>query len=522
MEPITIAYFKAFTPQGEELYSLFKTKMSGYILRGHPVKILEQTTYNMMTSILACLNYDVVIFDGSIEDDVHTQYRAAIELMKGLDHVLIVSRTFLPFNFEGMRKGGAPSFISTGTTEYSGSMNNAEILEWIIDTLEHSSMELPRRLRLNMNEQECRKNPAIVQKIEGQMIQAASERKEINQGIFVSYLSRYSKAYQGQHPDVPCVEEVFDLICRTNDVRMKDILYFPPGRISLEFMTEQRRFEIAHSTENVIVGCKAFWIYETPDYYSSWWTYGERLSLVHSFGHVMEKCPDIYVVKPYKAADGNWSFSLQKYLSVEEKREFLPKLTADQAIELHNLYINSNSSTVGYEQVSKMRALAQMPTPLLRMHLNIEKFAFLRQMELIIDNLPMDDEEKQMAFKEMEDTDSLIKSIRAYGYSKKFWENHIVECPFCRVNSKKAVNLEQYMFFKSNRFYSFSPRQYDAVRNTVKAKGICNFRLPCGHEVSLGQSDFVYYRWWTVKSDVPTGPNGALLEKIDTISFSDV
>ena len=131
-----------------------------------------------------------------------------------------------------------------------------------------------------------------------------------------------------------------------------------------------------------------------------------------------------------------------------------------------------------------------MPTPLLRMHLKIEKFAFLKQMAMIINSLPMEEEEKQIAFKEIEDTDSLIKSIRSYGYSKKFWENHIVECPFCRADSKKAISLEQYMFFNADHFYPFSPRQYNAVHNTVKAKGISQFKLPCGHKVSFVPSSF--------------------------------
>lgn len=60
-----------------------------------------------MASMNACFYKDIIIFDGSIEDDRHDQYRFAYDLMKHLDHVLIVSRTELPYNFEGRRKGGA-------------------------------------------------------------------------------------------------------------------------------------------------------------------------------------------------------------------------------------------------------------------------------------------------------------------------------------------------------------------------------------------------------------------------------
>ena len=101
-KPIIITFIKALTTQGKELYHMFQNAMEGYVLRGHPVQLIEQKVYKMMPSIIACLDSDVVIFDGSIEGGSE-QYRAAIELMKYLDHVLIVSRTPLPVNFEGMR-----------------------------------------------------------------------------------------------------------------------------------------------------------------------------------------------------------------------------------------------------------------------------------------------------------------------------------------------------------------------------------------------------------------------------------
>lgn len=518
-KPVTIAFFKAPSSKGEELFSLFKERMNHYRLRGYSVIILEQTVYKMMPSILACLNYDVVIFDGSIEDDTNEQYHAAIELMKCLDHVLIVSRTPLPFNFEGMRKGGAPRTFNTGTTEYNDRMTNEEILEWIIGTLEQSSMELPRRLKLNMSEQECRKNTQIVRTIEAKMIDEASERVEQRHGVFVSYLSRYSRFYQGEQPNEPYVEDLFEVICQNSRVSMENIQYFPPGKISLEFMTEQRRFEIAHVTEKFIAGCKAFWIYETPDYDSSWWTYGERLSLVHIFNRAMNKCPNIYVVKPIKDANDHWTFDLKTYLTTEEKRKFLPQLTPAQESALNNLYINSNPDTVGYEQVEKMRMLAQMPTPLLKLHLKIEKPFLMEQMMKIVNDLALDQQEKQEALEEMTNTDRQIESIRAYGYTTKFWENHIVECPFCRAASKKAMSLENYMYSNADYFYSVSPEQYHHVKNMVSNGSAYSFQLPCGHTVSLTQSNFAYYRWWTVKSDVPTGPDGRMLEKIDVISF---
>ena len=101
LKPITITFFKALSMQGKELYSMFQEAMKGYVLMGHPVRLIEQKVYKMMPSIIACLDSDVVIFDGSIEDG-YEQYRAALELMKCLDHILIVSRTPLPVNADSI------------------------------------------------------------------------------------------------------------------------------------------------------------------------------------------------------------------------------------------------------------------------------------------------------------------------------------------------------------------------------------------------------------------------------------
>lgn len=520
MQPITIAFFKAPTTQGLELYRMFCRKMEGYVIKGHPVQLIEQKIYKMMPSIMACLDSDIVIFDGSIEGD-HEQYRAALELMKCLDHILIVSRTPLPFNFEGMRKGGAPQLIKAGTVEYSDSMTNADILEWIVDTLENSSMELPRKLKMNLRADEYRQNMQKVTNVEGQMFTDSMERMgriDKKESVFVSYLSKYSKYYQGDHPQIPFVEDLFESICQISKVSMDQIRYFPPGKISLEFMTGQRRFEIASITEKFIGDCKAFWIYDTPDYDSSWWVYGEKMSLMHIYGRAMDKCPDIYVVKPVKEKDGNWKFYLQKYLTTKEKKDFLPQLTPFQQRELERLFLNSNPETSGYEQVEKMRKLASMPDFLLKLQMKMEAPFIAAKMKMVFDGFNVNENEKQEALNEIKKINFMMEHVRSYVYTKEFWENHIIECPICRASSNEIMTPDRYMYFEAAYFCQIGQSDYHAVMRSVTQGNICNVKLSCGHTVSVGKNG-TYYRWWTVRSDVPTAPEGKLLEKIDFVSF---
>lgn len=520
LESITITFFKAPTRQGKELYSMFQQAMEGYVLRGHPVKLTEQKDYKMMPVIMACLDADVVIFDGSVEGDGE-QYRAALELMKRLDHVLIVSRTLLPVNFEGMRRGGAPGIIKAGTAEYSEKMANEDILGWILHTLEHSSMELPRKLKMNLDANDYKKNADKVLNVEMKMFSDSIKRIDKEEGVFVSYLSKYSKFYQGEHPQEPFVEELFEKISEISGVSENKIWYFPPGKISLEFMTAQRRFEIASITNKFIENCTAFWIYDTSDSGLSWWVYGEKMLLAYIYSLTMERCPDIYVVKPVRDKDGGWGFHLQKYLTLKEKQEFLPQLSPYQLRELHRMYINSDPDRSGYEQVKKMRSMAKMPDFLLKVQTKIEAPYIARMYKVMMDGFDMDErnkQEKEAALEQLRDPDFMIESIRSYVYTKEFWESHIIECPICRAASEKQMDPERYMYCKGEYFHRISSSVYRAILKSVKKGNTCHVSLPCGHAVSVRHNG-VYYRWWTVKSNAPTGPDGKFIEKVDLISF---
>lgn len=513
-EPITISFFKAFSAEGEELFREFQKRMDGsMLLRGHPVRVIEEKVYKMMPAISACFQSDVVIFDGSLEDGKHEQYRAALELMKNLDYVLIVSRTALPFNFMGMRRGGAPELIKTGTTEYCPWKTNSEILDWLEDTLQNSSMQLPRKLKMQMPEAGNRAQMESVMKFEGQLIFESEERREILSGVFVSYLSRYSK-FSDKKVDAPFVEDLFSKISQVSSVPKEEIRYFPPGKISLEFMTGQRRFEIASITDDFFAGCKAFWIYDTEDYASSWWAYGERVSLSRIFHNSMDKCPAIYTAKPVKQPDGSWKFDIKAYLTVEQKRDFLPNLTEKQMTELTRIHMNSYPESVAYEQVEKMRQLAKMPDIFLKLQTSTA-YKWTRSVFRALGDL---DDEARQELKKMKDVNRLKESVRSYAYSRAFWEDHIVECTTCRAQTAEKLDPESFMHFSKPYFYRLSPEKYHEMRRNLQAGRRALVKLPCGHTFHLAASG-TYYRWWTVKSDVPTGPKGALTEPIDFISF---
>ncbi len=110
--------------------SFFSTQSpNGIALRDAFVQLVKRLDFKLKMSphptvvdvANACWNDDVVVFDGSIEDEGHN-YEIAFEPLKGMRHALIVSRTPLPLNFFGLRKGGAPDHPDT--------LSNEEILDY--------------------------------------------------------------------------------------------------------------------------------------------------------------------------------------------------------------------------------------------------------------------------------------------------------------------------------------------------------------------------------------------------------
>lgn len=178
------------------------------------------------------------------------------------------------------------------------------------------------------------------------------------------------------------------------------------------------------------------------------------------------------------------------------------------------MYINSNPETSEYEQVEKMRKLASMPDFLLKLQLKLKAPFVARKFNMVLNGLDsgeMGEREKKAAMNQIKNIDLMIESVRSYVYTKEFWENHIIECQVCREAAKKQMDPEKYMYFKEDYFHQVTQSDYQAIMKSVKQGNTCNIKLPCGHTVSVKHNG-IYYRWWTVRSDVSTGPDNKLIE----------
>ena len=285
-----LALQRLFVPCAERLGFCVKT-----ITNRSPLKYSE-----------ACANDDVVVLDASIERTGEHNYD--IVTTYPLDHLLVVSRTYLPFNFYGLRDEiwdfDKNTFIY-GTAFYSQTKSNQEIVRWLDLQLRDLLAILPRPASE-------RGGPLAMARAMQPSLDKQDERRSKSGQIFISYRSKDDKKVEqvkrrleaGNFPNMP----------RTK------VRYFPPGMLSDEVMTEQRRWQILSMLDRFIGPASEVWIYETEDYYDSWWTIGELAILAYrkDLGYRGKQPPQLKILNP------------KTHEVYDASADFLPIMTEEQ------------------------------------------------------------------------------------------------------------------------------------------------------------------------------------------------
>ncbi|ELR98910.1 hypothetical protein [Gloeocapsa sp. PCC 73106] len=119
----TLAFFPTRSSEGIDLQEQFVPLAEKL---GFEVQTPSATQSNYCS---ACLNSDVVVFDASIEEEGQHNYANATTQQIAMDHILVISRTYLPINFFGLRDGGAPLYPGFQSNDYiiSNRRKNAKI-----------------------------------------------------------------------------------------------------------------------------------------------------------------------------------------------------------------------------------------------------------------------------------------------------------------------------------------------------------------------------------------------------------
>lgn len=485
---MTISFFVHKTQQGEELYCLVNSFLTS---RGIvPRKIVMGSQFDMMK---ACIEDDIVIFDASIEGNCEN-YLAATAQPVVMDHVLVVSRTKLPLNFGGMREGGSPSKFGTNETIKT----NESILEWLIVQINEllAKGERKQKIKLPNTMAELGTCADEINKVNMEIMKeslAADEiRKKKQYNIFISFLSKYSESY---YDKIIPGEKVEDLV-KIKKSEGKNVIFFPPGTLSSEFMTEQRRWQVLSIIDRYIRTCKEFWIFETPDYYDSWWTIGELAILSYIKKEKPEELPELYIYNPNKSGTNK---------SRKVSNDFIQDISDEEHIEMARFYSNSDPSTMGPESVRNMRKLRYFPDFLRRL-----KFTMAQSLsaQVMGDNDMLSDTSYE----------SYKASIFSHAYDKSFWNDRIITCYDFQIPNtlKNKFDFNKFLTTEGECFYRITDKKMNQILRQGYWTCKKNNQLVKYEIVKESNSN---YLWWAIRMGKRTGPNGKLIEELPIYSI---
>ena len=493
---ISITHFQNSSEKGLELSGLIVQEFNNIELNGVKTEVRVVERGNQFDFVQACLGDDVVIFDGSVEDEKGSNYEAATAQATCMDHVLVVGRTKLPLNFFGLRKGGHPELIKSSTKEADkDDFDNDRIIKWIRTNLYDLSKDLPRSEedRISITSFSEMSNYADKLNVVSQKIMERSlDKYNTRDNIIISYLSKYSChhkngiSFHGKY-----VEDLRQFIKKERNIDISKICYFPPGSISSELMIEQRRWQIISIIDRYIRLCKEFWIFETPDYYDSWWTQAELASLAYIRCFTPENCPEIFICTvsengiTYRKADSNFD----SVLSERHKSE------------MARFFSNSDPATVGYESVENMWKLRKLPRFLQWINFKAVKTAASSG---LMGGTLIDDALGDFDF------DRFLESVNSYVYDQKFWKDYLITCPYCiEKNPKKnKYDFEKFLYSKDRGINRLNEGQFSKVVLTKEWR--C---AKCGKAFNLVEEINQHFIWWAVRMGKATGPDGCYIER---------
>jgi uncharacterized protein YbaR (Trm112 family) len=353
-----------------------------------------------------------------------------------LDHVLVVSRNYLPLNFYGARdaifdrESGADIY---GTAFYPGSISNDQILRWLYLQLLDLLPSLPRP-----DEEKGLLGTNFVAMPNS--VDNVDLRRRQSGEIFISYRSY-------DHKGVEALKRKIEGDRRSGLFRR--VRYFPPGLLSDEILTEQRRWQLLSMIDRFIGPASEIWIYETENYYDSWWTLGELATLAYrrEEGYRKKSPPKLRIYDP-------------KTETVRDAPpDYLPVMTTAQCRRMARWFSNSDTAQTGPESLPVMRLLQFIPL--------VRRF----------------------------------KYIQDHVWSDEFWRHPILDCKVCRQIGKdrNRFDVEAFLWTQYKGISRFTPEEMNVFLE--RGEVIC---LACKTAYPFVES-LPHYLWMRVIHGHRTG-----------------
>lgn len=262
------------------------------IKRSIRIKVYDQSKYAVTVNdcILSCYKDDLVIFDASIEGENNdiNNYRLANALQSPLEHVLVVSRTYLPLNIYTYNSGGFPSYKQQ-------SLSNKSILRWLEVELSRIDFHLLR----DRNTKDIKNivNYLKASKTEHDSIRAAET------SVFISFRTKYAKKEDNSEYEYS-VSELAKRIEAGRYGKPRTVKYLDNGSLvfNTELLTQWKAWQLLCIIDKEYISyCDEMWIYASDDYLNSWWTMGEHILFSYLVHQNIDKRPSPCVPKKLMA-----------------------------------------------------------------------------------------------------------------------------------------------------------------------------------------------------------------------------
>lgn len=238
------------------------------IRRSIKIKVFDQTRYHVIVNdcVLSCYNDDLVIFDGSIEGENNeiNNYRLANALQCPIEHVLIVSRTYLPLNIYTYKTGGFPSYKKQ-------TLSNEDILNWVGGEISKINFKVRRD-----------RNTKGFKHIIDYLKHSKSKYDTVKSketSVFISFRTKYTEIDKNSGYKYS-VSELASRIENGFYGIPHSVKYLDNGSLvfNTELLTMWKAWQLLCIIEKEYISyCDEMWIYASDDYLNSWWTMGELI-----------------------------------------------------------------------------------------------------------------------------------------------------------------------------------------------------------------------------------------------------
>lgn len=252
------------------------------------IKVYDQSKYAVTVNdcILSCYKDDLVIFDASIEGDNHeiNNYRLANALQSPLEHVLVVSRTYLPLNIYTYKTGGFPSYKQQ-------SLSNESILKWLESELSRIDFHILR-------DRSTKGIKNVVNYLKASKAEHDSIRAT-ETSVFISFRTKYAQLEENSEYKYS-VSELARRIETGCYGEPRTVKYLDNGSLvfNTELLTQWKAWQLLCIIDKEYISyCDEMWIYASDDYLNSCWTMGEQILFSYLVYQKIDKRPSPYALK---------------------------------------------------------------------------------------------------------------------------------------------------------------------------------------------------------------------------------